>query len=141
MWKQLLVFFWLVNLISCNTQTETQTLLDPVIQAVTITHDAAINEVVNYEQVNIARRTNLINSQFRIFFINLISSNGEVVYSSTVRGNVGTVEHGTIFWFAEDGAYMEWNGTYFLSDQSLGTIQDTLLARQVINSQTSNRNR
>ena len=119
------------------------------------------------ERRNLVRRLQLVNDPNRISFIYLLSANGNIVFYSSVRGKVSSLNsmlttsqqvvttpmpvgtytqnviespdfdgtygenpHG-VFWFTEDGTYMEWNGTYFISDRPTRLTQDPIMVMQV----------
>lgn len=56
--------------------------------------------------------------------------NQNVVESPDFDGAYGENQAG-IFWFAEDGTMMEWNGSYFLSDRPMRLTQEPVMVMQV----------
>lgn len=53
-----------------------------------------------------------------------------VVEAPDLDGTYGENPNG-IFWFTEDGVYMEWNGEYLLSDRPLRLSQEPTMVMQV----------
>ncbi len=53
-----------------------------------------------------------------------------VIESPDFDGTYGENPHG-IFWFTQDGTYMEWNGNYFVSDRPMRLAQEPIMVMQV----------
>lgn len=124
------------------------------------------------ERRNLVRRMELVNSPNRISWIHLLANDGRVIFYTSVRGKVSSLNsmlHPTeqvvtvpmpgcggqnscytqlaiespdldgtygdnpkgVFWFTQDGTYMEWNGTYFVSDHPMRLNQEPIMVMQV----------
>lgn len=127
------------------------------------------------ERRNLVRRLELVNNPNRISYIHLLSYDGRVVFYTTVRGKVsslnsllttpqqvvtvphpcsGSSDHSSacweqhvlpspdfdgsygenphgIFWYTEENTYMEWNGTYFISDRPMRLTQEPVMTMAV----------
>lgn len=75
-----------------------------------------------------------VNSQItnpqKIERFRLSSSDGVALPSPAEDGSYGT-NGDAIFFFTQDGVYIEWNGKYFLSDQPMKLTQKPLLIKNV----------
>ena len=119
---------------------------------------------VSQERKNLVRRLERWNVEDKISYIYLMTDYGQIVYYSTVKGKVSSLNSmltctmqplwsrptgltdrqviaapspdfdgsygpnpGGIFFFNQDGVYVEWNGKYLLTDQPLKISVEPLL--------------
>ena len=86
------------------------------------------------EEQTLRQRNNFLSN--RIYFIHLFSLQGTLVFSSTVRGHVTRINKNwdsDIFWYTENGSYMQWNSGYLITTERLNPDMDPIMLPIVTN--------